>query len=554
MATRLTGFSKLIITLLILAIIFLGGRYLFNNTQIGKDLMEQGEQNAADREDTTYKNNQSSNTNTGSTSNTNTSASKGGTSAGKATGADGRITDNTLKVQLVTWGGYAPGLYFNEGHLANARSRFYKDYGFKVEFKLENDLINALDAWIAGEYDVLVQTADAFPLYTAPEDINASKPKAFMQVDWSRGGDVFIVKRGINTINDLKGKKIAVTVPSPSQTLLITSLQAAGLDYNDVSIVKTADNFKAAELFRSGDIDAAVVWSPDDIAALADVPGSKVLLTTKEQSHIIADIMFAKEDVINANKKMFDGFYEGWMKGVAELKNKANVAKAAKYLAEMNQIGVEDAMGAMENVYWTTHEDNKNFFGLTPGYKGQKGSDLYGKMSKMFVKTGDLPTEAPNWRSVMYNGAVRNANLSGTTHAAESGPVFKPTTAKDRTVPAFSTKPLSITFPSGQYQLSQNAKTLIDIQIAEIAKSFGNVKVRIEGNTDDVGARAMNMELSRKRAQSVADYLTGAYSMNSNRFVIWGNGPDKPVSGCESNNTEDCRAKNRRTEFQLIPN
>ena len=64
------------------------------------------------------------------------------------------------------------GLYFNEGASANTNSRFYKDYGFKVDFKLENDLLNAMNAWIAGDYDILVQTADAFPLYTAPKDIN----------------------------------------------------------------------------------------------------------------------------------------------------------------------------------------------------------------------------------------------------------------------------------------------------------------------------------------------------------------------------------------------
>ena len=95
-----------------------------------------------------------------------------------------------------------------------------------------------MNAWMSGDYDVLVQTADAFPLYTAPEDINSFKPKAFMQVDWSRGGDAIIVKRGINTVNDLKGKKIAVAVPSPAQTLLISSLEAAGLSYNDVTIIK----------------------------------------------------------------------------------------------------------------------------------------------------------------------------------------------------------------------------------------------------------------------------------------------------------------------------
>lgn len=551
MAKRLTGFSKLIITLIILALLFFGGKYILDSTSLGKSLKDKAELEVenrdADRKTASTNNNSS---NSGSNSGSATSSSNSNV---KKTAGDMRLPDNTLKVQLVTWGGYAPGLYFNAGHLANTRSRFYKDYGFKVDFKLENDLQNAMDAWIAGEYDVLVQTADAFPLYTGSSDINRFKPKAFMQVDWSRGGDALIVKRGINTINDLKGKKIAIAVPSPAQTLLMTSLEAAGLKYSDVQVIKTADNLKAAELFRSKDVDAAVVWSPDDIFAVQEVPGSKVLLSTVEQSHIIADIMFAKEDVINANKKVFDGFYEGWMKGVAEMKNKSNQELAAKYLAELNQLSPDDAMGAMSTVHWTSHEDNRNFFGLNSNYKGQKGSDLYNKMNRNFVQTQDLPSEAPNWRSVIYNGAVRNANLTGTQYKAEGAPDFKPTTAKEKSVPAFATKPISINFASGQYALSENAKTIIDLQFADVAKSFANVKIRIEGNTDNVGARAMNLQLSEKRAKSVADYLKQAYGMNSNRFVILGNGPDKPTKGCESNANEACKAKNRRTDFQLIP-
>lgn len=64
----------------------------------------------------------------------------------------------------------------------------------------------------------------------------------------------------------------------------------------------------------------------------------------------------------------------------------------------------------------------------------------------------------------------------------------------------------------------------------------------------------MNLDLSAKRARAVADYLQETYNMDASRFIIVGNGPDKPVAGCESNATEECRALNRRTEFQLIPN
>ncbi|MFZ1749060.1 MAG: phosphate ABC transporter substrate-binding/OmpA family protein [Saprospiraceae bacterium] len=525
MATRLTGFSKLVITLVILAGIFFGGRYLLNNTKFGKDLKQQADQ----------------------------AASNDGSSSGSATGKD--RDPNTLRVQLVTWGGYAPGLYFNEGPNANEQSRFFKDYGFKVEFKVENDLLNAMNAWMAGEYDVLVQTADAFPLYTAPADINAFKPQAFMQVDWSRGGDAVIVKRGINTANDLKGKRIAVAVPSPAQTLLNSTLEAAGLKYSDVTVVKTSDNLKAAELFRSSDIDAAVVWSPDDIKATADVPGSKILLTTVQQSHIIADIMFASESTIQSKRDMIHGFYEGWMKGVAELNSSTtNHAKAGKYLGEMSDLTAEDGLGMMSTVYWTGHGDNINFFGLNSAYKGQKGQDLYEKMSRKFVETGDSPNAAPAWRSVIYTGAITSAErtLTGAAFAAEKSKVFSPATKAEISAPAIASKPISINFASGQFALDENSKTIIDLQFADVAKTFANVKVRVEGNTDNVGSAATNKSLSEKRAKSVADYLMKQYSMDPNRFIVIGNGPNKPVPGCESNANEDCKAKNRRTEFQLI--
>jgi len=527
MATRLTGFSKLVITLVILTGIFFGGRYLLNSTKFGQDLKNQAEK----------------------------ASSENGSSDIKSPNTSGKRDPNTLRVQLVTWGGYAPGLYFNEGPTANEQSRFFKDYGFKVEFIVENNLLNAQTAWMAGEYDVLVQTADAFPLYTEPKDINVFQPKAFMQVDWSRGGDAVIVKRGINSVNDLKGKKIAVAVPSPAQTLLNNTLEAAGLKYSDVTIVPSSDNLLAAQNFRSKDVDAAVVWSPDDQLATADVPGSKILVTTKEQSHIIADIMFASQKTIDEKKNMIHGFYEGWMKGVAELNSStSNHAKAAKYLGEMNGLTQDDGLGMMSTVYWTGHGDNINFFGLNSAYKGQKGQDLYEKMSNKFVEIGVAPKAAPAWRSVIYVGAVDEArkNLNGSAFDAEKSKVFTPATKAEITAPAIASKPISINFASGKFTLDENSKTIIDLQFAEVAKTFANIKVRVEGNTDNVGSKAANKSLSEKRAKSVADYLKSQYGMDANRFIIVGNGPDKPVNGCESNATEECKAKNRRTEFQLI--
>jgi NitT/TauT family transport system substrate-binding protein len=524
MARRLTTFSKFLITMLIIGALFFGIRYILNQTELGSKLVEQGKE-AMDKE------------------------TEGAVPAKPSSDAD------VMTVQLVTWGGYAPGLYFNEGDRHNARSRFLKEYGLKVDFILNDNLETALNAWVADEYDVLVQTADAFPLYTAPEEINAYNPKAFMQVDWSRGGDVIIAKRGINSINDLKGKRVAVAEPSPSQTLLITALEAAGLNYKDITVIASPDPVVAATTFKGPDVDAAVVWSPFHLEALREIAGSKMLLSTREQSHIIGDIMFAKESYIQQNRDKINAFYEGWMKAVAELNaNESNQQKAARILGEFLGFPEEDAMGAMMDVHWASHGDNMNFFGLNPAYRGMKGSDLYDKMSRVFYDLGQAERIAPPWRNVINSAAISAANskLTGPAYRAEGAPEFTAPTEAEVSAPALATKPITINFGTGRFQLDENAKTIIDLQLADIAKTFANLRVRIEGNTDNVGGRAMNIDLSKKRAQSVADYLVSTYGMDRNRFVIVGNGPDKPVPGCEDNATEDCRAKNRRTDFQLI--
>jgi NitT/TauT family transport system substrate-binding protein len=531
MATRLTTFSKFLITLIILGAIVGTGWYVLNKTSVGNKLKQQSQDEQME-------------------------VNKSPSETDPGTPATPRISDDdVLDVQLVTWGGYAPGLYFNEGSEPSNKSRFTKDYGLKVRFHKNDDLGAALSAWISGDYDVIVQTADAFPLYTAPDDIWALRPQAFMQVDWSRGGDVIIVKRGINSINDLRGKKVAVTEPSPSQTLLITALEAAGMDYSDVEIVAAQDPIIAAQTFQAANVDAAVVWSPFHLEAVRQIPGSKVLLSTAQQSHIIADIMFAKEEYIEKNRDKINAFYEGWMKAIAELKaNPSYQDKAANILAQFLEFSVDDAKGAMADVYWSGHGDNLNFFGLSSDFKGMKGSDLYEKMNRKFLELKQIEKAGPPWRAVAYSGAVQAAtpNLTGDAYAAEGGPKFTPATPAERTAPAISSKPVSINFATGQYKLDENAKTIIDLQFADVARQFANVKVRIEGNTDNVGSRASNQKLSQQRAQSVADYLRTQYNMDPNRFIIVGNGPDKPVAGCEQNQNDECKARNRRTEFQLV--
>jgi outer membrane protein OmpA-like peptidoglycan-associated protein len=73
-------------------------------------------------------------------------------------------------------------------------------------------------------------------------------------------------------------------------------------------------------------------------------------------------------------------------------------------------------------------------------------------------------------------------------------------------------------------------------------------KLRIEGHTDNRGNDQFNMELSRRRAKSVREYLVGA-GVNTRRLVSQGYGETAPKA---SNRTRRGRAKNRRVEFVIV--
>jgi NitT/TauT family transport system substrate-binding protein len=510
--TKLTPFAKLFITLLIIGGVGVGLYYLSQNTELGKK-KEKDDEMADEKTPEGYK--------------------------------------PVINIGVVTWGGYAGGQYFNEGFDANKESRFYKEYGFRVSFKVLDDFDASREAFKNGSIDLLWATIDALP--TEMEGLAQYDPQVVFQADWSRGGDAIVVRRGINSVSELKGMKIAVAPMTPSHSFLLWLLEAGDLTINDVTIIEVPSAIDAADAFKSQTVDAAVVWSPDDIDCVTKVTGARILESTKNASHIIADVFIAKKEFIQKYKPQLKDLYEGWMIGASELnQSDANKRKAAKILAEGLNQPEDFCYDAINNVRLATHGDNLDFFGLNRDYRGITGEELYNRMKSKYQDVGYNTANARSWRLIAAD-IVGTVNLTGEAHESETQKQFTQTSQYDLDVDAISSKKVTITFRTGEFMLDENSKQIIDLQFTSIAKAFSNAKIRIEGNTDNVGSREANIELSRKRAQSVADYLINEHNMPANRFVVVGNGPDKPMPGCEKNDTDECRSKNRRTDFEIIP-
>jgi len=74
------------------------------------------------------------------------------------------------------------------------------------------------------------------------------------------------------------------------------------------------------------------------------------------------------------------------------------------------------------------------------------------------------------------------------------------------------------------------------------------VRVQIQGHTDNQGSATYNLDLSRRRAEGIYRELT-LQCIESNRLEFKGFGMSKPV---ESNDSEQGRARNRRTEILIL--
>jgi NitT/TauT family transport system substrate-binding protein len=468
-------------------------------------------------------------------------------SATKAAAKDATV----INVAVVTWPGYAGGQLFNNGFSASVNSRYYQEYKILVNFKLIDDQPSSRNAWKDDQIDVLWTTADAWPVEA--EAYKDYQPKIFFQADWSRGGDAIIVVNGINSVRDLRGRTIAVAMATPSHSFLLKTLEADNLKYNDLKIVVVSSALEAAAAFKAGKVDAAVVWSPDDEDCLANVPGSKILISTKKAPYIISDVFVAKASVIDKKREALVSFVEGFLRGAAEI-NSDSDAKEKAIAILVSNLNISDAVArtTLERVRLVTYGDNLNFFGLNSSYQGVRGEDLYSQMTRLYSDplVDQIKGVVPAWRNVVDLSILRALKLSASGDQAAEGAVqFTRATAQEAAAPALASKPISINFPSGSATLDENAKTALRMSVISVIKQFATTRIRIEGNTDNVGNHQSNVALSQRRAQSVSDFLSSECGCDGNRFVVVGNGPDKPIA---DNDSDGGRAQNRRTDIQML--
>jgi outer membrane protein OmpA-like peptidoglycan-associated protein len=105
----------------------------------------------------------------------------------------------------------------------------------------------------------------------------------------------------------------------------------------------------------------------------------------------------------------------------------------------------------------------------------------------------------------------------------------------------------NVFFDTDSYQLKPESEAELG-KLAGFLERNSTIRIEISGHTDNVGTYDYNLVLSENRAKSVSDYLI-EMGIQKDRITYKGYADTSPV---DTNDTEEGRANNRRTEFRII--
>ena len=258
---------------------------------------------------------------------------------------------DTVKIAHSTWVGYGP-LYIAQD------KGFFKKNGVDVELIVMEDPKERFPTLMADKIQMIASTVDTALLYL-------KKPNDFQYVvaiDDSNGGDGIVAVKGIASIADLKGKKVAVNEGSVSEFYLNVLLGKAGLKESDLDTVNmTAGD--AGGAFVAKRVDAAVTWEPW-LTKGKSTDFGHLLVDSSSTPGLITDVIIVKTSWANEHKKDVEGIVKAWNEAVAYYRS--NPDEAIPIMAKGVGGWLKDPKefkATLPGIKFYGADDNRAFFG-----------------------------------------------------------------------------------------------------------------------------------------------------------------------------------------------
>ena len=426
--------------------------------------------------------------------------------------------------------------------------------GYQLKFNDDQADYKTRAAMLAdGRLDFAVFTVDSYILNTAPNFAG----QVVMVISESKGADAIVAKKEIKTINDLT--HVTATLGSPSHQFIKASIIDFGLDDLKSQIRPANGSSSALADLLSGKTDAAVLWEPDISTALKD-DRFKTLISTRDTSRLIVDILVASDAVINESPEKLNVLMATYFPVLRHyLKNSNELSSEFQKDASLSP---EDAKRVIESIAWLSLEQNASqWFGIRsqrvplPEFRIVETIDL---TNDILIKYGDFPRSplpsqgAFPLLSSKQLGKLHEKQSSGQPIANNDNFFSRLSPAQWASLdPVASLKIKPIAFQPGTRIFSKEALQELT-NIKNILKRYPRYRLSIEGHTSTQGDPEVNRQLSSERAQAIRQHLVETYKISVNRIKATGRGSDAPLPRSENQSFRAWLRQLPRVEFHLL--
>lgn len=170
---------------------------------------------------------------------------------------------------------------------------FFKQEGLSVKMVEGDSYIKHLNDLIVGKIDF---SGDIALIDIVEKASKGNKLKVVLATDYSNGADGIVAKKEIKSINELKGKKVAVEMGTLGEYLLHDALGKEDIDLSEIQEINFSAQ-EAAQVFIRGEVDAAVTYEPSYSQAVNDGNGWRIY-TSADSPGLIIDVLTFGSDFV----------------------------------------------------------------------------------------------------------------------------------------------------------------------------------------------------------------------------------------------------------------
>lgn len=275
-----------------------------------------------------------------------------------------------VTIAMVTFPGYAP-LY-----VAKEKGFFE---GVDVELTRIESIGDIRAAMRSGDVNMYAATYD---IYQSVKDV-APSGVGFLVIDESHGADGVATGADINSVQDLRGKKVGAEPGFPPYLVLQYLLDKEGMTLKDLDFqdMPTTD---AGNAFSAGKLVAAGIYEPALSASVQARPGSKVFASSADIPGLVQDLIFADEKLAKEHPQALEKIAAGYFKALDYINT--NHDDAYQIMANAFSVSVQEMEDFKTGVSWISKEENKKLFNKSNAVNVYKTYDL---VCSILKKNGD---------------------------------------------------------------------------------------------------------------------------------------------------------------------